>query len=262
MRKSEIISKVKTVTWFLCRPPLYPHLLQLLKRKVFLHDDRYKETEAEQWSDQLAMSEVEGLSQLIGLSIDKFRQLEELYPREMNEAQKRVFDCPIDMGGSGALSLIYYLVRNYRAENVLETGVGYGWSSLALLLAQQGVPNAKLISVDMPYAKANNEQYVGCAVPKPITGSWTLMRLPDRSGIPKAIRKLRTLDLCHYDSDKSYSGRKWAYPLIWKAIKRGGVFISDDIENNVAFKEFAESTGCKPVIVAAHGKRVGVLIKK
>ena len=262
MGRNEIISKARTLFWFICRPGLYPHLLQLLKRRLWLHNDRHKEAEAKEWSSGLAISEAEALSQLVGLSVDEYRSLEELYPREINEAQTRVSNCPILMGGSGALNLIYYLTSHHRAENVLETGVGYGWSSLALLLAQQGVTDAKLISVDMPYPKAQNESYVGCAVPESLSGSWTLLRLADRSGIPRAIRKLGQVDLCHYDSDKSYSGRKWAYPLIWKAIKRGGVFISDDIENNVAFKEFAESTGCKPVIVAAHGKRVGVLIKK
>ena len=49
------------------------------------------------------------------------------------------------------------------------------------------------------------------------------------------------LDLCHYDSDKSYYGRRWAYPKLWEALKTGGIFISDDIQDNWAFKEFCVS---------------------
>ena len=67
--------------------------------------------------------------------------------------------------------------------------------------------SGKLVSVDMPYVKRGNEPYVGSVVPPALHENWTLIREPDRNGIAKAI-KLHggRIDLCHYDSDKSWWG--------------------------------------------------------
>ena len=48
-----------------------------------------------------------------------------------------------------------------------------------------------------------------------------------------------SIDLCHYDSDKSWWGRAYAF-LLWKALKPGGLFISDDIQDNMFFAEFVK----------------------
>ena len=41
--------------------------------------------------------------------------------------------------------------------------------------------------------------------------------------------------MVHYDSDKSYEGMKWAYETLFPYVKKGGVFISDDINDNSAY---------------------------
>jgi hypothetical protein len=56
-------------------------------------------------------------------------------------------------------------------------------------------------------------------------------------------------------------GRMWASPLLWNALKDGGFFVSDDINDNLAFKDFCESVDRKPVIVEHLGKYVGVIVK-
>ena len=74
-------------------------------------------------------------------------------------------------------------------------------------------------------------------------------------------------DLCHYDSDKSYVGRMWAYGLLWEALEPGGFFVSDDIGDNDAFRVFAGSVAAEPIVVEpgsydTGAKYVGVLRKK
>ena len=69
------------------------------------------------------------------------------------------------------------------------------------------------------------------------------------------------LDLCHYDSDKTYYGRRWAYPKLWKALRPGGIFVSDDIQDNFAFREFVESRSLDYRVVESQGKYVGVCRK-
>ncbi len=64
-----------------------------------------------------------------------------------------------------------------------------------------------------------NDDYVGCVIPENLKSKWELQRLPDVKGIPLALKKFdNTIDFCHYDSDKSYTGRMWASPLLWNAL--------------------------------------------
>jgi predicted O-methyltransferase YrrM len=103
---------------------------------------------------------------------------------------------------------------------------------------------------------------IGVAVDENLKSNWELLREPDRYGLNKAIKKHDySFDLAHYDSDKSYYGRKWSQPLIWRYLRKGGVFISDDIEDNVAFKEFVESKNLDFFVLKFKGKYVGVIRK-
>ncbi|RME94825.1 MAG: class I SAM-dependent methyltransferase, partial [Bacteroidetes bacterium] len=100
-------------------------------------------------------------------------------------------------------------------------------------------------------------------IPELLRKNWQLIQLPDRIGLPKAIKLLNgPLDLCHYDSDKSYAGRMWAYPRLWKALKTGGIFVSDDVGDNLGFFNFAEKIQVNPVIVAWNDKYIGILRKE
>ena len=57
------------------------------------------------------------------------------------------------MGGSAHIDLLYDCVKILKPTNIIETGVAFGWSSLAILKAISENKNGKLISVDMPYPK-------------------------------------------------------------------------------------------------------------
>jgi hypothetical protein len=114
----------------------------------------------------------------------------------------------------------------------------------------------------MPYAKMNNEDYVGVVVPDYLRQYWSLIRLPDNTGLKVALDKTGTLDLCHYDSDKTYSGRMFGYNLLWKALRTGGIFISDDINDNMGFHDFCKNNDLEPVIIFVYGKYVGLIVKK
>ena len=172
---------------------------------------------------------------------------------------------PVMMGGPGNLDLLYHLALQEGVENVVETGVAFGWSSLAILLGLGS--EGQLFSTDMPYVRRGNEDYVGCVVPEDLRGAWTLIRLADHQALPRALDDLGTIDLCHYDSDKTYVGRMWAYGLLWEALEPGGFFVSDDIGDNDAFRVFAESVAAEPIVVEpgrydTSTKYVGVLRKK
>ena len=150
------------------------------------------------------------------------------------------------MGGEGGINVLYHIIKSKGSKNIIETGVAYGWSSLAILLAIKDNEGAFLISNDMPYIKMNNDDYVGCVVPQELRPKWKLQRAADINGIPKAVSHFNAkVDLFHYDSDKSYTGRMWSMPIIWESLNEGGMFISDDINDNIAFKVFSEGLSQK-----------------
>jgi predicted O-methyltransferase YrrM len=108
----------------------------------------------------------------------------------------------------------------------------------------------------------NNDDYVGIIIHKKLKDKWVLQRQADEKGIPLAIKSFNnSIDMCHYDSDKSYTGRMWSSPIIWNALRKDGLFISDDINDNIAFKHFCESIEKTPIVIKHNNKFVGILKK-
>ena len=100
-------------------------------------------------------------------------------------------------------------------------------------------------------------------VPNYLKKKWKLIRRPDRPGINIGLKKAGgKIDLCHYDSDKSWWGRDYAYPILWKSLKSNGLFISDDIEDNLYFSEFVKNKSLKFAVVEFNGKFVGLIRKQ
>ncbi len=66
---------------------------------------------------------------------------------------------------------------------------------------------------------------------------------------------------CYTEADKSYEGRSWAYRELYKHLRKGGVFLSDDIGDNSAYQDFCEENEIESLIVEFEGKYVGVFVK-
>lgn len=250
--------KIKTASWFLKNPQYFPQIFQVLKRKKSAFENSGEE--AVKWCKENCTTQENCLQQLVDNS--KPTNLTDLYSDVFLGAIKMAENCPVKMGGEAAINFIYDLVKNSNAKNILETGVAYGWSSLAILLAIKDKKDVVLISNDMPYINMSNDDFVGCVIPDDLKSKWQLQRLPDVKGIPLALKKFHnSIDFCHYDSDKSYTGRMWASPLLWNSLAKGGFFVSDDINDNLAFRHFCESVNRTPLIIEHLGKYVGVIVK-
>ncbi len=257
------MNKIKQITKiffaYLTRPHLYPELIRKIKKNTLQRGSAEKgKSEAEIWCSQQAVSQNKAISDITDQN--NYPKINEEFKDIFLNAQKIEQSIPVTMGGAGALDLIYHLCEYTQAKNALETGVAYGWSSLAALLSLNK-RNGTLYSSDMPYLSKNNDQYVGCVVPENLRNNWKLFRYADRESLPKIFKEQNEFDFIHYDSDKSYNGRMWAYPLLWEKVKRGGVFMSDDIGDNAAFMDYCIQNNHKPVIVEFDGKYAGVIIK-
>lgn len=271
MAVQEAMSKILTYGRYVGRPMLWPELwrrgTRRLRRTPAPTPQQYAQAraEGEAWCRGRAVAAAEALARVPG-GDGGLVSFAERFPAEMEAAGRRVDACPLALGasrlaGAANLDLLYSLAQRIRAGRVIETGVAYGWSSLALLLSLRERPGARLFSVDLPYLHLRNDPWVGVAVPPELRGEWRIFRMADREGLPRALRAAGTLDLAHYDSDKSYEGRSWAYPRIWSALRPGGVLVSDDVGDNVAFRDFSRSTGVEPMVVENGDKYQGILVR-
>jgi len=263
--------KVKRLLWFLSRPRYYPELFRRLEAQVKFFGDlssdinkkEKQKAKAKKWCEDIAIDTTTAIIKVTGL-VEPVT-FDEKFKEQLKTATEIVEKCPIKMGGPGNLDLIYQLAEYSQATRVIETGVAYGWSSLAFLLSLQNRHNSLLVSNDFPYLFKNSEKYVGCVVPSELKSFCRLLNYPDRCGLPNALNLLTTIDMCHYDSDKSYEGRLYAYPQLYKALRKGGIFVSDDVDDNFGFRGFCNSINQEPIIVKTPTdlgvKYVGILVK-
>ncbi len=254
----EIKRVTKTLVGYIQRPDLYPELGRKIIKNIFNRNSAFKGREKTNlWASQRAVSQEEAILNLFGKKSERFA---DQFSTIFNEALKKQEECPVKMGGAGALELIYEACEFTEAKSVVETGVAYGWSSLAVLtsLEERG---GILYSSDMPYLEQNGDQYVGYVVPEKLKKNWKLFRHADRESLPKIFVESPQFDVVHYDSDKAYEGMFWAYNELYPRLRKGGVFISDDINDNSAFQDFCEKNGIEPTVVDFEGKYVGIFVK-
>ncbi len=254
----ELKRVTKTLVGYLQRPDLYPELGRKIIKNIFNRNSAFRGKEKTNvWAAQRAVSQEQAIQKLFGKKSVRFA---DQFSTIFNEALKKQEECPVKMGGGGALELIYEACEYTQAKTVVETGVAYGWSSFAALQSLQK-RNGTLYSSDMPYLGQNGDQYVGYIVPENLKANWKLFRHADKESLPKILAEVQEIDVVHYDSDKAYEGMFWAYNELYPRLRKGGVFISDDINDNSAFQDFCEKNGIEPTVVDFEGKYVGVFVK-
>jgi len=225
----------KSTLWYLARPKIYGEYLckvwEAIKKRLS------KPVRSNEWCESQAISLEDMILQVTG----SFATI----PSET-------------LSESGNGRLLYNLAEHLQAKRIVETGVARGESTVSLLRSLKN-RNGKLISTNIPQPDVWIK--TGCLVPDELAEYWELIDKPDRGALPKALGQMPQIDMCYYDSDKSYSGRMFAYPLLWDALRQGGIFVSDDIDDNFAFRDFCENNGLEPLI-AKNGERfVGVIRK-
>ena len=254
----ELKMVTKTFVGYLKRPDLYPELGRKIIKNNFNRQSAFRAKEKSNlWSSKIAISHEQAIEKLFGIP---FQKVAEQFPKEYQNALEIQNNCPIKMGGAGALELLFAACEFTKAKSVVETGVAYGWSSFASLTSLEK-RNGALYSSDLPYLGQDGDQYVGCIVPQHLKNNWKLFRHADRESLPKILKETQQIDVVHYDSDKSYEGMKWAYETLYPRLRKGGVFISDDINDNSAFQDFCEQQNIEPTVVEFEGKFVGVIVK-
>lgn len=253
---------VRKVVWYLSRRERHAELVRKVRHRAdaLLERALRVPVRATRWCREQAIEPSEAVRQL---GAAELQRLDEVHPQSWRAAEERVAARQVGLGGGAAVDVLYTLVRARRPRRVLETGVANGYSSLAILTALDDNDAGRLVSTDLP-GVIGADDLVGRAVGDPSHPRWTLLRRADRDAIPTALQLLGGFDFVHYDSDKSVEGRLWACRTLWPHLADGGLLMSDDINDNFAFRDFCREVGRTPWVFRADAvgsKFAGAIVK-
>ncbi len=251
--------KFKLISWYLGNPKYYKHFIFLLfwRIKKFIFQKKINTEILYNWCTIHEIKLEELIENLFSTSQIKSFYKEAEITTDTIENKKMTSD---NLAGASYCDLIYNICLYRKPKKVLELGVALGWSSYAFLLNLINF-DFKLVSNDMPYPFIKDNKYVGSVVPSKFKKNWILYRYPDISILDEIFKKYGHFDVIHYDSDKSYYGRMRSYEKLYNHLNKNGIFISDDINDNFAFKHFVEKKKLKFYTIKFKNRYLGIILK-
>lgn len=251
--------KIVNVIYFGVRNKSFKILISKLKLK-FSETFVNEKEEATLWAEK-HLTNLENYLTNIDSKLFKETKLEstEIASRSIKIIQK-LRKNNIDLGGGGAVDLIYFCMRKLRPTHVLETGVAAGFSTFAILTAAQKNGFGKLDSSDLPYFRIKNpEKYIAIVVPEKLKNeNFRLLIKGDNQNLNYFLVGTHKYGLVHYDSDKRKISRKKFFKRVKPWFSNSGVLIMDDIQDNLAFKEIVEENSLDFKVFTYDNKYVGM----
>lgn len=173
---------------------------------------------------------------------------------------------------------MYALIREFKPETIVETGVYNGVSTLSILAALEANGSGRLYSIDYSeYLTAHADEidsytedgyYRGrpsCAeegthvipdgkepgwlVPEELRHRWELIEGKPQLELPPLLERLGEIDFFHHDSSHAVSSMMFEFELAWQYLRPGGIMVSNHIGWNNAFETF----------VAEHSQDYGLM---
>lgn len=231
-------------------------MLQKLKKRLFERRDKVKLQHNLCWCKK----NTRDFSLLAGRMNSSLWEESEKFEKDVVLRAKEVLSkIGLDLGGGGYYSLLYFLTRHFKPGVVVETGVAAGFSSQAFLKAMQANDRGVLYSSDFPYFRLKNpEQYIGILVEEELKERWRLYINGDKKNLPKIAAQVSGVDIFHYDSDKTYSGRLFAMDIIKRLLHRGSIIVMDDIQDNSFFYDYVKDKDCFWRVFSFGSKYIGL----
>jgi predicted O-methyltransferase YrrM len=167
---------------------------------------------------------------------------------------------PLDRANFGSRNTTLYLfVRRFRPSHIVETGVEYGFSTAHLLQGLHDNGSGDLVSIDLPTtdprghlsdgrwdgAYVRSTELTGAAIPEGLRSRWELLLGDSRDLLP-AVLDRHPIDAFFHDSDHAAASMIREYRASWERLADGGLLLSDDINLNRAFDEFAAERARTP----------------
>lgn len=140
------------------------------------------------------------------------------------------------------LQVLYACVRLLQPNLVVETGVGPGTTSTAILSAIRGT-KGKLVSFDLgiKYGEEEEEMPVGWVIPENLKTSWTLVLGDSRKTLDDALSKNKSVDIFFHDSEHEYDHVTFELNTARKYSSKKPLFIVDNYDWTDAPADFARN---------------------
>jgi hypothetical protein len=142
-------------------------------------------------------------------------------------------------GDAGLVRAIWCLIRHRKPFNVVETGVGHGFTSRFILDALQRNGQVHLYSIDRLPLDPTMRSRVGIAVSDRNRERWTLIAGTSRRRLPRLLSTLGEIDLFVHDSRHTERNVVFELSRAWPRLKPGGALVVDDIDSNWGFDCFS-----------------------
>ena len=136
-----------------------------------------------------------------------------------------------------APSVIYAIVRALKPKTFVETGVQTGVSTYFILSALERNNYGLLHSVDIRETLDDGKK-VGWLVPDELKHRWEFSHGDSLKVVPEMLSELEMVDIFMHDSLHTYEHMSFEFRTAWEYLHEGGVLITDDIDQNRAFKDF------------------------
>lgn len=158
---------------------------------------------------------------------------------------------------------LYALCKLLKPENIVETGVAYGSSSMYILQAIHENKRGTLYSIDYAFTPWQSKEMIGAAIPDHLRDNWKLVFGPSSQELKKLLTSLSEIDVFFHDSLHTYKNMTFEFETAWPCIKKGGCLISDDISGNNAFYKFYSKLNAEPFILSqkSNNSYLGVIQK-
>jgi len=157
-------------------------------------------------------------------------------------------------------TVLYVLVRIFKPEVVVETGVANGVSSSFILKGLTQNSRGRLYSIDLHYREGvvvPIGKKLGWIIPEELRNRWVLVLGESTKVLPKLLKKLGTVDIFFHDSRHTYKTMMKEYTIVWPFLKSRGLLLSHDAKSNDAFLDFVDHIKAKPIVIG----NIGVIHK-
>ncbi|MFN8165973.1 MAG: class I SAM-dependent methyltransferase [Bacteroidia bacterium] len=196
------------------------HDVMMLRAAEILMGEKYNRSEAQRYINEIHSGDFVPMNRIEGVTLPGNR--------------------PDHLFGK----FLYFIIRCFKPQVMIETGVAHGVSSWTILNAIHKNGGGKLYSIDLPnldlksYNPQNISQQSGWVVPDTLRKYWELQLGSAKELLPALVGKLNNIDVFFHDSDHSYEHMMFEFNCVYPKLKKSGLIISDDVHKNTSFAEF------------------------
>lgn len=252
------LSSLKNVAVNAANPKYLAEMLRKARARI---TERYDQDELSAYGNFCALNQVDADQWARKIDADLWDEAKAFQAEHAVHSAKILSEIPVQMGGGGFYSLLYFLTRLTKPACIVETGVAAGFSSRAFLKALGANQSGKLVSSDFPYFRLEDpEKYIGILVEPELKSNWELNIGSDRDNLPVIAKRHPKIDMLHYDSDKTIRGRQFGLEQLSPCFHEDTLIIFDDIQDNLHFRDHVATIPNKSLIFEFGGKYIGVIV--